>query len=187
VKQHAAHCCSFHWWRSDGSSFLPHTHYVTAPFFCGVGALPRRLPPLHDATVSGQGLRGCIPCTVLIVDHSALIRHALRSSIEQTGDWQVCGEAENGKVAVERVKQLHPDVVILDLQMPFMDGLEVARQINLLAPNTAMLMFTMQNCERLLEYAPAAEIRDVLSKSDGLAEHLLACLKSLQAEHQVCA
>jgi YesN/AraC family two-component response regulator len=46
----------------------------------------------------------------------------------------VCGEAENGKVAVEKVKQLHPDVVILDLQMPFMDGLEVARQINLLAP-----------------------------------------------------
>jgi DNA-binding NarL/FixJ family response regulator len=99
----------------------------------------------------------------------------------------VCGEAENGKVAVEKVKQLHPDVVILDLQMPFMDGLEVARQINLLAPNTAMLMFTMRNCEQLLEYAPAAGIRDVLSKSDGLAEHLLACLKSLHAERRVYA
>ena len=71
---------------------------------------------------------------VLIAGDSALIRHALRSSIEQTTDWQVCGEAENGKVAVEKVKQLHPDVVILDLQMPFMDGLEVARQMNLLAP-----------------------------------------------------
>jgi DNA-binding NarL/FixJ family response regulator len=126
-------------------------------------------------------------CNVLIVDHSARIRHALRSSIEQTRDWQVCGEAANGKVAVEKVRQMRPDVVILDLQMPFMDGLEIARQINLLAPNTAMLMFTMRNCEQLLKYAPAAGIRDVLSKSDGLAEHLLACLKSLHVEHRVCA
>ncbi len=125
--------------------------------------------------------------TVLIVDDSALIRRALRSSIEQTRDWQVCGEAENGKVAVEKVKQLNPDVVILDLQVSVMDGLEAAGQINLLAPHTAMLMFTMRNCEQLLKYDPAAGIRDVLSKSDGLAEHLLACLKSLHVEHRVCA
>ncbi|HYW39766.1 MAG TPA: response regulator [Terriglobales bacterium] len=119
---------------------------------------------------------------ILIVDDSALIRHALRSCIEQTRDWQVCGEADNGKVAVEKVKQLHPDVVILNLQMPVMDGLEAAGQINLLAPNTAMLMFTMHNCEQLLRYAPAAGIRDVLSKSDGLAERLLASLKKLHVE-----
>jgi DNA-binding NarL/FixJ family response regulator len=120
--------------------------------------------------------------TVLIVDDNALIRHALHSSIEQTRDWQVCGEAENGKVAVEKVKQLHPDVVILDLQMPFMNGLEAAGQINSLAPHTAMLMFTMRNCEQLLKYAPAAGISDVLSKSDGLAEHLLGCLKRLHVQ-----
>jgi len=124
---------------------------------------------------------------VLIVGDSALIRHALRSSIEQTRDWQVCGEAENGKLAVEKVEQLHPDVVILDLQVSVMDGLEAAGQINVLAPHTAMLMFTMRNCEQLLKYAPAAGIGDVLSKSDGLAEHLLACLKSLRVEHRVCA
>jgi len=128
-----------------------------------------------------------VSCNVLIVGDSALIRHALRRSIEQTRDWQVCGEAENGKVAVEKVEQLHPDVVILDLQVSVMDGLEAAGQINLLAPHTAMLMFTMRNCEQLLKYAPAAGIGDVLSKSDGLAEHLLACLKSLRVEHRVCA
>jgi len=128
-----------------------------------------------------------VSCNVLIVGDSALIRHALRRSIEQTRDWQVCGEAENGKVAVEKVEQLHPDVVILDLQVSVMDGLEAAGQINVLAPHTAMLMFTMRNCEQLLKYAPAAGIGDVLSKSDGLAEHLLACLKSLRVEHRVCA
>jgi two-component system, NarL family, response regulator NreC len=123
-----------------------------------------------------------MPYTVLIVDDSALIRHALRSSVEQSGDWQVCGEAENGKVAVEKVKELHPDVVILDLQMPVMDGLEAAGQINLLAPNTTMLMFTMHNSEQLLRIAPTAGIREVLSKSDRLAEHLLASLKRLHLE-----
>jgi hypothetical protein len=61
--------------------------------------------------------------TVLVVDDSPVIRHAVRSFIEQTPHWHVCGEAENGKVAVEQVRELHPDVVILDLQMPVMDGL----------------------------------------------------------------
>jgi len=59
------------------------------------------------------------------------------------------------------------------------DSSEAAGQINLLAPHTAMLMFTMRNREQLLKYAPAAATRDVLSKSDGLAQHLLACLESL--------
>ena len=122
--------------------------------------------------------------TILIVDESALVRHALRSCIEQTRDWQVCGEAENGKVAVEQVRELHPDVVILDLQMPVMDGLEAAGQINQLAPNTVMLMFTMHNCEQLLKYAPTVGVREVLSKSDGLAEHLLASLKRLNTERE---
>ena len=89
--------------------------------------------------------------SILIVDDSALIRHSLRSCIEQDGNWEICGEAENGKIAVERVKELRPDVVILDLQMPVMDGLEAARQISRLAPNTAMLMSTMYNCQPSFE------------------------------------
>ena len=56
--------------------------------------------------------------TVLIVDDNNVIRRSVRSVIEQNTDWVVCGEAENGKIAVEKVKQLHPDVVILDWQMP---------------------------------------------------------------------
>lgn len=122
--------------------------------------------------------------TILIVDDSCVVRHALRSCIEQTGDWQVCGEAENGKVAVKKVQELHPDVVILDLQMPVMDGLEAAGQINVISPNTTMLMFTMHNSEQLLKIAPAAGIKEVLSKSDRLAEHLLASLKRLQVERE---
>ena len=78
----------------------------------------------------------------------------------------MCGEAENGKVAVEKVIGLHPDIVILDLAMPVMNGFEAARQIRGTAPATAMLMFTMHNSRQFLKDAQAAGIKDVLSKSD---------------------
>ena len=115
--------------------------------------------------------------SILIVDDSALIRQSLRSCLEQDPDWSVCGEAEDGKVAVEKVKELHPDIVILDLQMPEMDGLAAARQITVVAPKTAMVMFTMHSDEQLLKAARAAGIKDVVSKSEGIADHLFASLR----------
>lgn len=67
--------------------------------------------------------------TILIVDDNSAVRHSLRCCIEQNPNWRVCGKAENGKVAVEKVTGLHPDIVILDLAMPVMNGFEAARQI----------------------------------------------------------
>jgi DNA-binding NarL/FixJ family response regulator len=116
---------------------------------------------------------------VLIVDDNATIRNLVRSSIERNGEWEICGEAENGQVAVERVQQLQPDVVILDLQMPIMNGLEAARQIIRLVPNMAMVMLTMHNCAQLLQEARSAGIKDVVSKSDGNLNDLLASLKNV--------
>jgi len=69
--------------------------------------------------------------------------------------------------------------LFLDLQMPVMDGLEAARQISRLAPNTAMLMFTMYNCKQILKEAQAVGIKDVLSKSEEVAVHLLASLNKI--------
>jgi DNA-binding NarL/FixJ family response regulator len=120
--------------------------------------------------------------TILIVDDSALIRRSLRSFIEKRSDWGICGEAENGQVAVEKVQQMHPEVVILDLQMPVMNGLEAARQINQLAPETAMLMFTMHNSDELQIAARTAGIRQVLSKSDAASDQLMNSLKNVAAE-----
>jgi DNA-binding NarL/FixJ family response regulator len=122
---------------------------------------------------------GYVTHTILIVDDSAIIRRSLRFWIEQTSDWKICGEAENGKVAVEKVEELHPDIVILDFQMPVMNGLEAARRITILAPNTAIVMFTMHSSEQLAKDARAAGIQNVVSKSDDLAAHLLTSLKSL--------
>jgi DNA-binding NarL/FixJ family response regulator len=119
--------------------------------------------------------------TVLIVDDNTLIRSSLRSWIEGNADFQVCGEAENGMVAVQKVEEMHPDIVILDLQMPVMDGLEAARKISNIAPDTAMVMFTMHPSRELLKAAQAVGVRDVVSKTDQLSDHLLLALR------QVCA
>jgi DNA-binding NarL/FixJ family response regulator len=121
-----------------------------------------------------------VPFNILIVDDNLTIRNLLRSYLECNPEWTVCGEAENGQVAVQRVKELSPDVVILDLQMPVLNGLEAARQITRIAPGTAMLMFTMHCFQTLLEEAKAAGIRQVFSKSDGPAD-LVASLKTLHS------
>ena len=114
--------------------------------------------------------------TILIVDDSPVIRDSLRGYLEQNPEWKVCGEAENGQVAVEKVRELHPDVVILDFSMPVMDGLEAARQIARIAPRSAMLMLTMYGSDPLLKEAQAAGFKDVVSKSDGI-EPLVDSLK----------
>jgi DNA-binding NarL/FixJ family response regulator len=101
---------------------------------------------------------------ILIVDDSSFIRLLVRRC----------------KIAVEKVIQLHPDIVILDFQMPVMNGLEAARQITKIAPNTVLLMFTMHKSEQLAQAAKAAGVRDVVSKSDSVTEHLLASLRSME-------
>ena len=117
--------------------------------------------------------------TILIVDDSATIRLLVRQCIEANTAYDVCGEAENGKIAVEKFVELRPDVVILDYQMPVMNGIEAAQHITDIAPETAMLMFTLHKSEQLADAAHAAGIKDVLSKSDSVSEELLASLRSI--------
>jgi DNA-binding NarL/FixJ family response regulator len=119
--------------------------------------------------------------TVLIVDDNNLVRRLLRAWLEQQSEWQICGEAENGKLAVEKVEELHPDIVILDLQMPVMNGLEAAREIKRLSPNTAMIIFTVHTSHQLVKEARTHGVSDVVSKSGMLGENLLSALR------QACA
>jgi len=118
---------------------------------------------------------------LLIVDDSPTIRHLLRFFIEHNTDWQVCGEAENGLIAVEKVAALKPHAVILDLSMPLMNGLDAAREITRIAPDVQIVMFTMHVSEQLRRDAQAAGIKDVISKSDTIGNHLLASLKTICA------
>ena len=101
--------------------------------------------------------------SVLIVDDSPAIRQSLRAWLEQRSGLEVCGEAENGAVAVEQVKALTPDVVIFGLSMPVMNGLEAARKIASIAPQTAMVLFTLHAGQHLVNEAHSAGIKDVVS------------------------
>ena len=80
--------------------------------------------------------------------------------------------------AVEKVRELKPHAVILDLSMPVMNGLEAAREITRIAPKVQMVMFTMHTSEQLRKDAQAVGVKDVISKSETIGGHLLASLRT---------
>lgn len=119
--------------------------------------------------------------TVLIVDDNVHIRRSLRLCIEGNTEMTICGEAENGAVAVEKVKALRPDVIILDLQMPVMNGLEAAREIAVIAPKIPIVMLSLHANDELVHQAKRAGISEVISKTEAIPQRLLASLKKLCA------
>jgi DNA-binding NarL/FixJ family response regulator len=115
---------------------------------------------------------------ILIVDDSPAIRRSLRSLIAEQTDWTIIGEAENGKVAIEKSRELEPDVIILDLSMPVMNGLDAAREIRESSPNVHILLFTMHAYPHLVEDARNFGVNKVVSKSEDPAR-LLGAVRSL--------
>jgi len=126
-----------------------------------------------------------MPAQILIVDDSVHLRSSIRCCIERNTDWEVCGEAENGLVAIEKVRELNPDLVVLDFAMPIMNGLDAARHITHIAPKLPMVLFTLHASVQLHKEALAAGIKDVLCKSQGGTEQLLASMKILLADADV--
>src|SRR5271170_6932398 len=114
----------------------------------------------------------------LIVDDSELVRKSLRTVLQANPDWEVCGEAADGKTAVELFKELHPNVVILDFQMPGINGIETARLMSAIAPAVPIVLFTQHASPDLEKHARDAGIRSVVSKTNafpmvGMIEALL--------------
>lgn len=103
---------------------------------------------------------------ILIADDNPAVRRYLRGLLEQQEGWRVCDEACDGVEAVRRFEALHPDVIVLDFQMPQMNGLEVARQINSLSPNTPILMVTLYLSKQLSLEAQKAGVRGTCAKSN---------------------
>jgi len=87
-----------------------------------------------------QGRRG--PVRVLVVDDEPDIRTFVRMALATDPDFLVCGEAANGSEAVSLVSDLHPDVVLLDIRMPVMDGVEAARKIKSICPGTRIVVLS---------------------------------------------
>ena len=116
---------------------------------------------------------------ILIVDDSSVVRRLIRSSIEAHTSWIVCGEAENGRIAVALVGELRPHLVILDLSMPVMNGLEAAREISRIAPGMPMIMFTMHALDGLRKDAERVGIKHVFSKENGFGDDVLEVMKEM--------
>jgi DNA-binding NarL/FixJ family response regulator len=83
-----------------------------------------------------------MPYTILIADDSPFIREALCNVFEREEDFDVCGEAENGREAVEKAQELHPDLILLDLSMPVMNGLDATRVLKQMMPEVPVIMFS---------------------------------------------
>lgn len=98
--------------------------------------------------------------------------------IEQEEGWEICGEAVDGRQAVALAESLSPDIVVLDIGMPQLNGLEATRQIHRLRPKTEILVFTGEESEKLIHEIFAAGARSYVLKSD-LATHLVAAIAAL--------
>jgi DNA-binding NarL/FixJ family response regulator len=115
---------------------------------------------------------------ILIVDDSALLRRIIRETLEQQNGWEVSGEAANGREAIEKAQELRPDLIVLDLAMPVMNGLEAARALKRLLPRVPVLMFTNFDAAHLKREALAAGVRAVVSKSGSL-QSLVSAIQGL--------
>lgn len=102
---------------------------------------------------------------ILIADDNALVRNGLRALIARNDDWQVCGEANDGREAVQRARELHPDVLVLDLAMPGMNGFDAARELAKLEPGVQILLCTIQLSTNVVKEAEKMGIPGAVSKS----------------------
>jgi DNA-binding NarL/FixJ family response regulator len=105
---------------------------------------------------------------LLIVDDSVAIRRSLRTLLGLHAGWEICGEAENGREGVEKAMLLLPDLIVLDLAMPVMNGLQAARELHRLMPKVPLLMYTSFSGSQVEHEALASGIAAVRSKSDGI-------------------
>ncbi|MFZ0275511.1 MAG: response regulator transcription factor [Candidatus Sulfotelmatobacter sp.] len=103
---------------------------------------------------------------ILVVDDSAFMRRTLRNLLESQDDWRVCDEASDGGEAVAKFDKEKFDVVVLDFQMPGMNGLDAAKQITSCSPSTPILMVTLHYSPQLAEEARKVGIRGICAKAD---------------------
>jgi DNA-binding NarL/FixJ family response regulator len=120
-----------------------------------------------------------MPLRILVVDDHAVVRRGVRSLLESRDGWEVCGEATTGRDAVEQSRRLRPDVVVMDLSLPELNGLDATRHILKDAPETEVLVLTMHQSEELARDVLQAGARGYVLKSDA-DENLIAAVESLR-------
>jgi len=107
--------------------------------------------------------------SVLIVDDGPLLRQKLCEILRREGDFDVCGEAGDGQEAIAKAQQLHPDLIILDLSMPGMNGLEAVRVLRESIPSTPIIMFSNYSDAFVKKLALSLGVAAVISKSQSIS------------------
>jgi two-component system, chemotaxis family, chemotaxis protein CheY len=109
-----------------------------------------------------------VPKRILVVDDNPAIRAVLRRILEFNDGWTVCGEAVDGRDGVDKAKELHPDLVVLDLSMPVMNGLEAARILHQTMPKLPVILCSLHSDELLQREAAAVGVTAVVSKAHNM-------------------
>jgi DNA-binding NarL/FixJ family response regulator len=118
------------------------------------------------------------PLRILIADDHEIVRRGLRALLETRPDWEVVGEAVTGRQAVEEARRLVPDVVIMDITMPEMNGLEATRQVRKEVPEIEVLVLSVHDSEQLVREVLEAGARGYVLKSDA-GRDLVAAVESM--------
>lgn len=135
------------------------------------------LPSLGVFTTTGNFIL-LKPIRILLVDDHEIVRQGARMLIEREEGWSVCGEAADGRAAVDLTEKLNPDVVVLDLTMPELNGLEATRQIKRVRPKTEVLIFTGEETDQLVHEVFSAGARSYILKSE-VSVHLVEAIRAL--------
>ena len=119
--------------------------------------------------------------SVLVVDDNPVVRQGLCNLFTHEGDFSVCGEAANGREAIDKAQQLNPDLIVTDLSMPIMDGLEETRFLKTLMPRVQVIIYTAHNGPVVEKEARSAGASAVISKYEPIAT-LVVTARSFFAE-----
>jgi DNA-binding NarL/FixJ family response regulator len=122
------------------------------------------------------------PFRILIAEDYEVVRRGVRDLLLEHAGWEVCGEAVDGRDAVNKAAELRPDLVVLDIGMPNLNGLDAARQILDRAPETMVIILTMDESEQSIRKALSVGARGIVLKSDAACD-LVSAIEALQ-NHQ---
>ena len=120
------------------------------------------------------------PLRIFLADDHEIVRRGLIALLKAHAGWEVCGEAQDGRQAVDRVRQLKPDIVILDIGMPNLNGLEATRQLLKDNPQSKVLILTITDADEMVRAVLDAGARGFVLKSDA-ARDLVAAVEALQS------